>query len=85
MTVSDPFGFFGDVKVHRTYTESEMILTFVFTPQKPMPITDVVINGEDEYRNSMNTIIFGAFEIQGEPMTSVEESTISTEIPSRNI
>ena len=48
LTVSDPFGFFGDVKVHRTYTESEMILTFVFTPQKSMPITDIVINGEDE-------------------------------------
>ena len=29
----------------------------------------------------MNTIIFGAFEIQGEPITSVDESTVSAEIP----
>jgi len=81
LTVSDPFGFFGDVKVHRTYTETEMILTFVFTPQKPMPITDIVINGEDEYRNNINTIIFGAMEIQGESVESVEESTMLSEIP----
>jgi hypothetical protein len=81
LTVSDPFGFFGDVEVHRTYTGTEMILTFVFTPQKPMPITDLVINGEDEYRNSQNTIIFGAFEIQGESLTSEETITAAAVIP----
>ncbi|MGQ0795487.1 MAG: Ig-like domain-containing protein, partial [Nitrosopumilaceae archaeon] len=81
LTVSDPNGFFGDVKVHRTYTETEMILVFVFTPQKPMPITDLVINSEDEYRNNQNTIVFGAFEIQGEPITSVESSVAAAEIP----
>jgi len=46
-----------------------------------MPITDIVINGEDEYRNNINTIIFGAMEIQGESVESVEESTMSAEIP----
>ena len=81
LTVSDPNGFFGDVKVHRTYTEAEMILVFIFTPQKPMPITDLVINAEDEYRNNQNTIVFGAFEIQGEPIVSVESNMAAAEIP----
>ncbi|MGQ0795557.1 MAG: hypothetical protein ACT4N5_05155 [Nitrosopumilaceae archaeon] len=81
LTVSDPNGFFGDVEVHRTFTETEMILTFVFTPQKPMPITDLVINAEDEYRNHQNTIIFGAFEIQGESLTSEETITAAAVIP----
>ena len=81
LTVSDPFGFFGDVKVYRTYTETEMVLVFVFTPQKPMPITDLVINAEDEYRNNQNTIVFGAFEIQGESLTSEETITAAAVIP----
>ncbi|MGQ0794928.1 MAG: thrombospondin type 3 repeat-containing protein [Nitrosopumilaceae archaeon] len=81
LTVSDPNGFFGDVKVHRTFTETEMVLTFVFTPQNPMPITDLVINAEDEFRNNQNTIVFGAFEIQGEPISSVESSMAAAEIP----
>jgi len=81
LTVSDPNGIFGEVKVHRTFTETEMILTFVFTPQKPLSITDLVINAEDEYRNNQNTIVFGAFEIQGEPVSSEQESTALAEIP----
>jgi len=81
LTVSDPFGFFGDVSVHRTFTASDMILTFVFTPQNPMPITDLVINAEDEYRNNQNTIVFGAFEIQGESMSSEQSSTALAVIP----
>ena len=81
LTVSDPLGIFGDVKVHRTYNETNMILTFVFTPQKPLSITDIVINAEDEYRNNMNSIIFAAFEIQGEPLTSVEETALESVIP----
>jgi hypothetical protein len=81
LTVSDPNGFFGNVEVHRTFTETEMVLIFVFTPQKPMPITDLVINAEDEFRNNQNTIVFAAFEIQGEPLTSVESSSAAAEIP----
>ena len=81
LTVSDPNGIFGEVKVHRTFTDTEMILTFVFTPQKPLSITDLVINAEDEYRNNMNTIAFGAFEIQGESVSSEQSTTMATEIP----
>ena len=83
-TVSDPLGIFGDVEVHRTFSDAEMILTFVFTPQKPLSATDIVINAEDEYRNNINTIIVGAFEIQGEPLISIEEATTSSEIPYYN-
>ncbi|MGQ0795969.1 MAG: thrombospondin type 3 repeat-containing protein, partial [Nitrosopumilaceae archaeon] len=81
LTVSDPNGFFGDVEVHRTFTETEMVLIFVFTPQKPMPITDLVINAEDEFRNNQNTIVFAAFEIQGEPLTSEDASSAAAEVP----
>ena len=81
LTVSDPNGFFGDVKLQRIFTETEMILRFTFIPQKPMPITDLVINALDEFGNNMNTNVVGAFEIQGEPITSVEESTTSAQVP----
>jgi len=81
LTVSDPFGIFGDVKVHRTFTNTEMVLTFVFTPQKPLGVTDLVINGEDQYRNNMNTIIFGAFEIQGPPVVSVNVYALPEQAP----
>jgi len=80
LTVSDPFGFFGDVKVHRTYTATEMVLTFIFTPQKPMPITDVVINSWDVENNSKNTILPHAFEIQGEPVSKTV-SALSEPVP----
>ena len=69
LTVSDPLEIFGDVKVERTFTKTEMLLTFIFTPQKPMPITDVVINSWDDEMNSKNSVIPAAFEIQGEPLS----------------
>ena len=69
LTVSDPLEIFGDVKVERTYTKTEMMLTFIFTPQKPMPLTDVVINSWDDETNSKNSIIPAAFKIQGEPVS----------------
>ena len=81
LTVSDPLGIFGDVKVHRTYTETEMVLTFTFTPQKPLDVTDIVINARDEYLNNINTIIFAAFKIVGEILASLEEETVEAEIP----
>ena len=81
LTVSDPFEIFGDVKVHRTFTNTEMILTFIFTPQKPLGVTDLVINGEDQYQNNMNTIIFGAFEIQGPPVVSVNVYALPVQVP----
>ena len=69
LTVSDPLEIFGDVKVERTFTKTEMLLTFIFTPQKPMPITDVVINSWDDGMNSKNSVIPAAFKIQGEPVS----------------
>jgi hypothetical protein len=40
-----------------------------------------VINAVDEYRNNQNTIIFGAFEIQGESLSSEESSTALSLVP----
>ncbi|HXV38987.1 MAG TPA: fibronectin type III domain-containing protein [Nitrosopumilaceae archaeon] len=79
LTISDPLGIFGDVQVHRTFTKTEMLLTFTFTPQKPMPLTDVVINSWDDELNSKNTIIPAAFEIQGEPVSNIV-SALSTPV-----
>ena len=58
-----------------------MVLTFTFTPQKPLANTDLVINGVDEYNNTQNTIIFAAFTIEGEPLVSHDVETLSVEIP----
>lgn len=69
LTVSDPLEIFGEVKAERTFTKTEMLLTFIFTPQKPMPITDVVINSWDDEMNSKNSVIPAAFKIKGEPVS----------------
>jgi len=83
LTVSDPLEIFGDVKVERTFTTTEMMLTFIFTPQKPMPITDVVINSWDDEMNSKNSLIPAAFEIQGEPLSKTI-SALSEPVPYKN-
>lgn len=72
LTVSDPDEIFGNVNVYRTYTKSEMVLNFFFTPNKPTPITDLVISSWDERLNSRNAMVPAAFVIQGE---SVEKQT----------
>lgn len=83
LTVSDPLEIFGDVKFQRTFTKTEMLLTFIFTPQKPMPLTDVVINSWDDEMNSKNTIIPSAFEIQGEPVSKIVSALLGP-VPYKN-
>ena len=83
LTVSDPLGIFSDVQVYRTYTKTEMILTFTFTPQKPISATDLVINSWDDELNSQSTLIPNAVEIQGEPMGQII-SALSEPVPFKN-
>jgi hypothetical protein len=79
--VSDPLEIFGDVKVYRTYTKQEMILDFFFTPRKPTTIIDLVVSSWDDRLNSKNTILSGAFVIEGESMGSKQMDVIPN-IPS---
>jgi len=78
LTVSDPLGFFDDVQAYRTFTKTEMILQFIFTPQKPMPVTDLVINGWDDELNSKSAIIPNAIEIKGQ---GVSISALTEQVP----
>ncbi|MGI0041605.1 MAG: hypothetical protein ACRD94_06540, partial [Nitrosopumilaceae archaeon] len=80
LTVSDPLEIFGDVQVYRTYTKTEMILTFTFTPQKPISITELVINSWDDKLSSQSVLIPNAVEIQGEPMGQII-SALSEPVP----
>lgn len=83
LTVSDPLGIFSDVQVYRTYTKTEMILTFTFTPQKPISATDLVINSWDDKLNSQSALIPNAFEIQGEPVGPIINA-LSVPVPYEN-
>jgi len=67
LTVSDPLGLFTDVKAHRTFTDTEMILIFEFIPQMPTPPISFAFNGLDIYGNNQNTNIPDAAQVVGEP------------------
>lgn len=73
LTIYDPLGLFENVHVYRTYTNSEMILTFLFTPQKTISITNPIINTWDAYFNSKNLVLAGAFEISQEADIFLDE------------
>ena len=81
LTVSDPLGFFDGVQVHRTFTKTEMIIQFIFTPQKPMPVTDLVINGWDDQLNSKSAFIPDAIEIQGQSVSTI--SALTAQVPDK--
>jgi len=83
LSVSDPLEIFGDVKVYRTYTKQEMILDFFFTPNKPTTIIDLVVSSWDNRLNSKNTILSGAFVIEGEQVGLKQMDEISN-IPSND-
>jgi len=67
LTVSDPLGLFKDVNVHRTFTETEMILIFSFTPQIPTSLISFGINAEDQYGNFQTNNMPNTAKIVGEP------------------
>jgi hypothetical protein len=81
-TVSDPLEIFGNVNVYRTYTKSEMVLDFFFTPQKSVPVTDLIISSWDDRLNSKNAIVTAAFVIQGESLDSKQMDMISKDLHS---
>ena len=81
LQVYDPLGLFNGTHVYRTFTNTEMVLTILFTPQKPISITDPIISSWDANLNTRNTILLGTFEIQGEQVGSIQADVLPPVIP----
>lgn len=81
LQVYDPLGIFDDVHVYRTFTNTEMVLTILFTPQKPTSISDPKINAWDADLNTRNVLLVGTVEIQGEPVDSIQADILPPELP----
>ena len=81
LKVYDPLGLFDNSHVYRTFTNTEMVLTILFTPQKPISITNPILNSWDANLNTRNTVLLGTFEIQGEPVGVIQGDILPPEIP----